>query len=130
MGAVLATEAVAQTVAQGEQGTTFGGGPMACAAGMAVLDVLEQEHLTDHAAKMEQAARDLLITGPVKKIRGHGLLLGLETAVPAKGIAAYLMGKKMLVGTSSDPNVLRLMPPLVMPKADLEALAKALKAYA
>ena len=130
MGAVLATDAVARTVAVGEQGTTFGGGPMACAAGMAVLDVLEHEHLISHAAAMDAAARELLITGPITGIRGHGLLLGLETKVPAKGIATYLMGKRMLVGTSSDPNVLRLMPPLVITRQDLEALAKALKAYA
>lgn len=126
MGAVLATEAVARTVAQGEQGTTFGGGPLACAAGMAVLDVLDTERLVPHAAAMERFARETLIVGPVTGIRGHGMLLGLETRVPAKGVASYLMERRMLVGTSSDPKVLRLMPPLVLGKHEIEALAGAL----
>jgi acetylornithine aminotransferase/acetylornithine/N-succinyldiaminopimelate aminotransferase len=129
MGAVLATEAVSQTVAQGEQGTTFGGGPLACAAGMAVLEVLERDDLVAHAATMERAARELLIAGPVTGVRGHGLLLGLETSVPAKGVSAYLMERKMLVGTSNDPNVLRLMPPLVIGRGELEALQSALTQY-
>ncbi|HEY2824401.1 MAG TPA: aminotransferase class III-fold pyridoxal phosphate-dependent enzyme, partial [Gemmatimonadales bacterium] len=104
-------------------------GPLACAAGMAVLDVLEQEQLMPHAASMEHVARALLITGPVRGIRGHGLLLGLETSVPAKGVASYLMERKMLVGTSADPNVLRLMPPLVITEADLKSLAAALRSF-
>jgi len=49
--------------------------------------------------------------------------------VPAKGVASFLMERKMLVGTSSDPNVLRLMPPLVIGRAELEALKSALAEY-
>lgn len=129
LAAVLATEDISKTVALGEQGTTFGGGPVACAAGIAVLDVLKKEKLVEHAAKMESVARKMLIAGPVTGIRGYGLLLGLETKIPAKELCQYLFEKNILVGTSSDAFVARLMPPLIVAPEDLEQLADALKAY-
>lgn len=129
LAAVLATEDVSKTVAPGEQGTTFGGGPVACAAGIAVLDVLKKEKLIEHVVKMESVARKMLIAGPVTGIRGYGLLLGLETKVPAKELCQYLFEKNILVGTSSDAFVARLMPPLIVAPEDLEQLAGALKAY-
>lgn len=126
MAAVLTTEAVAATVALGDHGTTFGGGPLACAAGTAVLEVLAAEDLLANAAAMEGVARELLVTGPVHGIRGRGLLLGLETTAPARVVAEHLFRHRILVGTSSDPHVLRLLPPLVAGRAELEQLAAAL----
>jgi acetylornithine/N-succinyldiaminopimelate aminotransferase len=129
MAAVLVTEAVAGTVSVGDQGTTFGGGPLASAAGLAVLEVLEEEQLTAHAAAMERAARRLLITGPVIGIQGCGLLLGLSTSCPAKELNAYLFENGILAGSSADPHVLRLMPPLVVAEPELEQLATALSGF-
>jgi acetylornithine aminotransferase/acetylornithine/N-succinyldiaminopimelate aminotransferase len=129
MAAVLVTEAVSGTVAVGDQGTTFGGGPLASAAGLAVLEVLEEEQLTAHAAAMEQAARRLLVTGPVTEILGRGLLLGLSTSCPAKELNAYLFEQGILAGTSADPQVLRLMPPLVVAEPELEQLSAALNGF-
>ena len=129
MGAVLAREEVARSVRLGELGTTFGGGPLACAAGLAVLEVLEEEGLVEHAARMEEAARRLLVTGPIRGIRGRGLLLGLESQVPAREICTYLRQRRILTGTSSDEHVLRLMPPLVLQEDDLQVLADALTDY-
>lgn len=129
MAAVLTTAAVADTVAVGDHGTTFGGGPLACAAGRAVLEVLATENLVGNAAAMEHVARELLITGPVRAIRGRGLLLGLETAVPAKAVAEHLFANRILVGTSSDPHVLRLLPPMVVGRGHLELLAAALAVF-
>ena len=129
MGAVLAREEVARSVRVGELGTTFGGGPLACAAGLAVLEVLEEEGLVEHAARMEEAARRLLVTGPITGIRGRGLLLGLESQVPAREICTYLRQRRILSGTSSDDHVLRLMPPLVVQEDDLKVLAEALGDY-
>lgn len=129
VAAVLATNDVASTVETGEQGTTFGGGPMACAAGQAVLEVIEEEGLVAHAARMEAVARDLLVRGPVTGIRGHGLLLGLETDPVARDLGGFLRGKGILAGTSADPHVMRLMPPLVVQQHHLERLAEALEEY-
>lgn len=126
MAAVLTTEEVAARVRVGDHGTTFGGGPLAAAAGLAVLEVLAEEGLVEHAAAMEAAARRLLVRGPVTGIRGRGLLLGLETSSPAADVARSLFARGILTGTSSDPRVLRLMPPLVVGEAELEHLAAAL----
>jgi acetylornithine/N-succinyldiaminopimelate aminotransferase len=129
MAAVLTTEAVSETVKIGEQGTTFGGGPVACAAGLAVLEVIEKENLVQHAAEMGALARTLLVSGPVTGVRGHGLLLGLEMNVSAKEVCSFLFGQGILLGTSSSPEVARLMPPLTVQKEDLERLADALNQF-
>jgi acetylornithine/succinyldiaminopimelate/putrescine aminotransferase len=130
MAAVLTTETVAASVAVGEQGTTFGGGPLACAAALAVLDVIEQEDLVAHAAAMEKLARQLLRTGPVTEVSGRGLLLGLTTSTPAGPLVQRLLSHGILTGTSADPNVIRLMPPLTVGEEELMLLAEALQALA
>jgi acetylornithine aminotransferase/acetylornithine/N-succinyldiaminopimelate aminotransferase len=129
MAGVLVTPAVAESVDKGEQGTTFGGGPMACAAGLAVLDVLEEQGLVQHAAKMGALAREMLAVGPVTEILGYGLLIGLKTSVPAKDVITYLRENGILVGGSSDPNVIRLMPPLTVAREHFESLAAALEGW-
>jgi acetylornithine aminotransferase/acetylornithine/N-succinyldiaminopimelate aminotransferase len=128
LAAVLATREVAATVTVGEQGTTFGGGPMACAAGLAVLDAIASQGLVAHAAAMELVARRLLVTGPVIAVRGRGLLLGLETRSPAQPIVQELLAHGILVGTAADPHVMRLMPPLIVTESELARLARALNA--
>ena len=129
IAAVLATQAVAATVEVGEQGTTFGGGPLACAAGLAVLETIERESLVSRAAQMEQAAREHLIAGPVTGIRGRGLLLGLETEVAAKDLCRYLFEKRILAGTSADPHVARLMPALVIGEREIAQLGQSLRRF-
>ena len=126
MAAVLASEAVASEVGIGDHGTTFGGGPLACAAGLAVLEILDAERLVAHAADLEVVVRDNLVVGPVRAIRGRGLLLGLEVSGPASDLSRALFDRGILIGTSSDPHVLRLMPPLVVTESDLDRLASAL----
>jgi acetylornithine aminotransferase/acetylornithine/N-succinyldiaminopimelate aminotransferase len=128
LAAVLATAEVAATVAVGDQGTTFGGGPVPCAAGLAVLEVVEEEGLVARAAAAEHRVRRLAGVGPVTAVRGRGLLLGLETSAPARDVVAALFDRGILVGTSSDPHVLRLMPPLSVSDAELDRLAEALDA--
>ena len=127
MGATVTTDAVAETCKIGEQGTTFGGGPAACAAANAVLDILENEKLLQNAAKLGALAKEMLITGPVTGVRGVGLLLGLETDRPAKEVCAHLYKNRILAGGSSDPNVVRLMPPLTIGESELQALKSALE---
>jgi len=128
-GAVLTTSLVSETARVGEQGTTFGGGPLAAAASNAVLEIIQSQDLVANAAAMERYAREHLVVGPVTGIRGRGLLLGLETSVPAKDIARYLFEQKILVGTSADPHVVRLMPPLTVTQKHFNQLGGALKRF-
>ena len=129
IGAVLASEEVALEMKLGELGTTFGGGPIACAAALAVLDAIEKEKLIDNALHLESVANQMLITGPVCSVRGYGLLLGLETSVPARQVTRYLFENQILAGTSADPNVVRLMPPLTIDEESFERLASVLERF-
>jgi acetylornithine/N-succinyldiaminopimelate aminotransferase len=126
MAAVITTQAVSETVAVGEQGTTFGGGPIACAAGNAVLDVLEKENLVAQAKEIGAYIKETLIAGPVNGIRGEGLLVGLETSAPAKAVCRHLFKHRILAGTSADPHVARLMPPLTIGRPEVDRLRQAL----
>jgi acetylornithine/succinyldiaminopimelate/putrescine aminotransferase len=69
------------------------------------------------------------VVGPVRAVRGRGLLLGLETVVPAGEVASYLRSEGILAGTSADPVVVRVMPPLTIGVAEIERLAEALARY-
>lgn len=113
----------------GELGTTFGGGPIACAAGLAVLDAIEKEKLIDNALRLESVANQMLITGPVHSIRGYGLLLGLETSVPAREVTKHLFENQILAGTSAHSHVVRLMPPLTIDEESFERLATVLESF-
>ena len=128
-GAVLATEEAALEMKLGELGSTFGGGPVACAAGLAVLDAIESEKLMENALHLESVAHRMLIAGPVSSVRGYGLLLGLETRAPARTVTRHLFENQILAGTSADPHVVRLMPPLTITEQDLERLATVLESF-
>ncbi len=128
-GAVLATEEAALEIKLGELGSTFGGGPVACAAGLAVLDAIEREKLIENALHLESIAHRMLIAGPVSSVRGYGLLLGLETNVPARTVTRFLFENQILAGTSADPHVVRLMPPLTIEEKDFGHLATVLERF-
>lgn len=125
-GAVLTTHAIAEQCKPGDLGTTFGGGPIAAAAMGAVLDTIVNEHLIDNARAREAQVRSQCITGAVSAVQGRGLLLGLYCNVPAKNLRNALLEKNILTGTSADPNVLRLLPPLNVSEREIELLASAL----
>lgn len=126
MGAVLFNKEVAAQIAMGDLGSTFGGGPVACAALLAVLDVIESERLVDHAAELEAMAREQLVVGPVREVIGQGCLLGLRLETDARPVKAALLERGFITGASADPRVLRLLPPINLPDEALEALAGAL----
>lgn len=127
MGAVLVRKPIATTIGYSEQGTTFGGGPLACAAALATLEVILEEDLPARAAAMGAYLRQQTAEMPgLIAVRGLGLLLGLETALPAKAVQAGLFERGFLAGTSANPHVLRLMPPLTVEPAHIDALVTAL----
>ena len=125
-GALLMTEDCASQLSIGDLGSTFGGGPVACAAIEAVLDVMREEQLPERAAERERQIRATCIQGPVEAIQGHGLLLGLKCTSGAAAARDGLLDADILAGTSSFPEWLRIMPPLVLGENEAAALAAAL----
>lgn len=121
------------TAVTGQLGTTFGGNHLACAAALAVLDVIEQEHLVENAANLGQYLIDELrgIPGP-KEVRGRGLMIGMEFEQPIKDLRRSLLFDKHIFTGVSGTNVIRLLPPLCLtkPQADrfLESYSTALAA--
>jgi acetylornithine/succinyldiaminopimelate/putrescine aminotransferase len=124
----MMTEAVAQHVKSHMLGSTFGGGPIACAALIATLDIIQNEHLMEHATQMHAYLASALKNTMIDEVKGTGLLLGLKSH-KASDLKAYLLSQRVLVGGSSDPTVLRLMPPLNVRKSSLESLVEHIRAF-
>lgn len=110
-------------------GTTFGGNHLACAAGIAVLEVLDSENLMANASEMGSFLQNGLSGIPgIKEIRGKGLMIGLEFEEPVAGLRKSLLFEHhIFTGSSSNPNVLRLLPPLCIGKTELQYFLKTLK---
>lgn len=129
MGAVLMTEAVAAAIKPGDMGTTFGGGPLACAALLATLEVVRDEGLMANATDAEAKLRVGLAGTCVQRVSGRGLLLGLDCGPHAAALKKALLDARILVGGSSDPAVLRLMPPLTLTDGAIDALLASVRAF-
>ena len=126
VGALLMSRPVADALRLGELGTTFGGGPLACAVVEAVLDAIRDEGLMENVRRLSALIRRECLTGPVTGIQGEGFLLGLRTTRPAKDVQAALLERDILTGTSGDPQVLRLLPPYTLGEEHVRLLAVAL----
>jgi acetylornithine/succinyldiaminopimelate/putrescine aminotransferase len=129
-GAVLCTQDIASSFGPGSLGTTFGGGPLAAAAIAATIHAIESEGLLRNVRDREAQIREQCVVGPVKRIQGMGLLLGLVCDRPAKEVQSALLKHDILTGTSSDPDVLRILAPLVLESTHVEHLAQALQMLA
>jgi acetylornithine/succinyldiaminopimelate/putrescine aminotransferase len=126
VSALLLSRAVARQVKLNDMGTTFGGGPMACAAAEAVIDTIESESLLANVRQVSAYIRSNCIVGPVTGVQGAGFLLGLKTSRPAKDVHAALLEKNILTGTSGDPHVLRLLPAYILNEGHVDQLCDAL----
>ncbi|NEM98754.1 aspartate aminotransferase family protein [Pontibacter burrus] len=111
----------------GMLGTTFGGNYLACAAGIAVLEVMEQEQLLDNATRMGQRLMQELQALPgVREVRGQGLMIGVELEESCAPVRKELLEKhRIFTGSSSDKNTLRLLPPLTISAREIEAFVSA-----
>jgi acetylornithine/N-succinyldiaminopimelate aminotransferase len=125
--AVLMSDQVSAGLKLESLGTTFGGGPMACAAIEAVIAALESERLLERVRRVGAYIRATCVVGPVTGHQGAGLLLGLTTTRPAKEIQAELLECGILTGTASDPQVLRLLPPFILEEEQVDMLRDALR---
>lgn len=126
VGAVLVGDDIAQHFGCGTLGTTFGGGPVAAAAIIAVIESIKNEELLRNVREREAQVREQCMVGPITKLQGVGLLLGLVCDRPAAKVRDYLLEHDILVGTSSDPNVVRILAPLVIEERHVARLAAAL----
>jgi acetylornithine aminotransferase/acetylornithine/N-succinyldiaminopimelate aminotransferase len=109
-------------------GTTFGGGPMACAVIEAVIDAIESESLLANVRHISSLIRQTCMVGPVESSQGAGFLLGLKTRRPAKDVQRELLERDILTGTSADANVVRILAPYVLEDAHVAQLRDALAA--
>jgi acetylornithine/N-succinyldiaminopimelate aminotransferase len=113
-------------VKPGELGSTFGGGPLACAAISATLNTISERKLWENAAAMETLIRTTFKFPQIVEIRGKGLLLGLVLDHPSKATRAALLNRKIIIGGADDPNVIRLLPPLTVGPTEIGMLRDAL----
>ncbi|MFL6193227.1 MAG: aspartate aminotransferase family protein [Thermoanaerobaculia bacterium] len=125
-GALLASEALSAGLQVGDLGTTFGGGPLACSLIETVVDVLESGDLLANVRRVSALIRETCQVGPVRSIQGDGFLLGLRTSRPAREVVAELLDHGILAGTSGDPMIVRLLPPLILEESHVAVLARAL----
>ena len=127
VAALLFSPLVAASLKEGSLGTTFGGGPLACAAIEAVIATIREQRLLERVRRMGAYIRSTCVTGPVTAHQGEGLLVGLRTTRPAKEIQAELLECSILTGTSDDPHVLRLLPPYILEEQHVDMLRDALR---
>lgn len=110
-------------------GTTFGGNHLACAAGIAVLDVVESENLAENAERVgDYLMKELAGLPAVKSVRGKGLMIGASFDFPVNSLRKRLLfEEKVFTGSSSDPNTLRLLPPLNIGKTEAKLFLEKLQ---
>ncbi len=134
-GVVFVREDLSKQIATGEQGTTFGGGPMASAAIAATLAVIVDEELPKRAGETGCALWGALEAVPgVASVAGRGLLLGINLDRPAKPIVRALLGEGVITGTcGGNPNQIRILAPLTLSEEDalgwIPTLAALLEAH-
>lgn len=109
------------TPVHGQLGTTFGGNHLACAAALAVLDVIEQEKLVENAQTVGEYLLEEFKKFPqIKEVRGRGLMIGLEFEEPIKEMRSRLIYDEHVFTGASGTNVLRLLPPLCLNKEEAD----------
>jgi acetylornithine aminotransferase len=130
IGACLARGKAAEVFVYGKHGSTFGGNPLACAAGLATLAAIEDEGLCAHAEKMGELIKSgfqaaFADTPAVKVVRNAGLMIGIELDRPCGELVEMALEAKLLINVTAD-KVVRLLPPLVIKQDEAQELVKRL----
>ena len=127
VGACLVNESISSQIKENDLGTTFGGGMIAMAAVLATLEAIENDTMIENASAVERYLRNSLKElKKVKAIHGKGCLLGVQFEGPCSHIQSALLENMIITGTSSDPRILRLLPPLCVTEAELSKFVEAL----
>jgi len=128
VGACLVREAIASKIKENDLGTTFGGGMLAMACVNATLEAIENDDMLANVRNVEAHLRERLKeVEQVVSVQGRGFLLGLEFADKAASIHKALLDRRVITGTSSDPRVVRLLPPLCLKTEEVDLLVDALQ---
>jgi len=131
MGALLASEEMSRGFEPGSHATTFGGGPLMSVVALKVLEIMKRDHLAERALRLGDYAKALFADlkeanpGKIAQVRGLGLMLGIELAVPGKPVWEKLLERGFILNLTQD-TVLRLLPPLTIEQEDLARFAQAL----
>ena len=130
IGACLARGKAAEVFVYGKHGSTFGGNPLACAAGLATLAAIEDEGLCAHAEKMGELIKlgfqaEFADTPAVKVVRNAGLMIGIELDRPCGELVKMALEAKLLINVTAD-KVVRLLPPLVIKQDEAQELVRRL----
>jgi acetylornithine/N-succinyldiaminopimelate aminotransferase len=130
IGACLAKGVAADVFKPGNHASTFGGNPLACAAALTTLEVIEEEQLLENAMMVGDYMRAMLkaqLAGlsEIKDIRGQGLMIGMELSRPCVDLVRQALEKGLLINVTSD-KVVRLLPPLVIKRAEAEQVVSTL----
>jgi acetylornithine/N-succinyldiaminopimelate aminotransferase len=130
IGACLAKGVAAGVFRPGNHASTFGGNPLACAAALTTLQVIEEEQLLDNATQMGDYMRAMLkaqlsAESGVEEIRGQGLMIGIELSRPCADLVQEALKNGLLINVTSD-KVVRLLPPLVIQRAEAEQVVNTL----
>ncbi|MDE3009866.1 MAG: aspartate aminotransferase family protein [Pseudomonadota bacterium] len=126
IGACVAAGVAADVFKPGNHGTTFGGGPLVCAAALETLAVMADEHLLDNAARLGQRLLDGLHSGlagvaGVQEIRGQGLMIGVELDRPCGALVGQAIAEGLLINVTQD-TVVRLLPPLIIDQDQVDQI--------
>jgi len=128
VAACLVTDSIASRIKENDLGTTFGGGMLAMAAVTATLEAIETDKMLENVKRIEVYLRERLREiEQVVSVKGLGFLLGLEFADKAAPVHKALLEHKIITGTSSNPNVLRLLPPLCLGIEEVDLFVDALQ---
>jgi acetylornithine/N-succinyldiaminopimelate aminotransferase len=128
VGACLVNEGIAAHIKENDLGTTFGGGMLAMAAVVATLEAIEADGMLENVKAVESYLRERLAEIPqVVRVRGLGFLLGIEFKEKAAPVHQALLERRIITGTSSDANVLRLLPPLCLKREEVDLFVDALR---
>jgi acetylornithine aminotransferase len=130
IGAIAARGPAANVLGPGSHGTTFGGGPLVCAAGLAVFNAIEEEKLLENAANVGAylkagLERELLGKPGVREVRGQGLMLGIELEKPCGELVMRALEAGLLINVTRD-RVVRLLPPLILSKHEADQIVEML----
>ena len=128
IGACLATEKAASVMKPGNHGSTFGGNPLACAAGLAVIETMEAEQLVNKARDMgayllNALQKELSDVAGVREVRGLGLMLGIELKQPCTELFSQALDQGLLLAIQSE-TIIRLLPPLILSKDQADTIVQ------
>ena len=130
IGACIASGKAAEVFTYGKHGSTFGGNPLATAAGLATLNIIEEERLRENAEKIGNLIREGFTaefkdTKGVVVVRNAGMMIGIELDRPCGDLVSIALAEKLLINVTAD-KVVRLLPPLVMDESEANELVKRL----